>query len=476
MASSEPEAAVLELWNLFQEEQFSPEQPCRKEELRTALRTYSNALVAAGDLRGKLIALDLADDFEPPPDDPLRGTTTQSKWEALIYWRRSDEPYMSLVAKWLGENISAHENLSVRYGLISVEVPGDATILADLIKSAGGQYLESVAIFGTMHQIQTQLDSLAGGHHDWLRSIYLFATDLSATAIENTTVATLREAAPSLRVLGVSAHHLFRAFAHPSLRRLWVDGYDAIASLCGSQDGFPGVVQLALSFHRADGPHPTDAELDRLLSPSQLPSLRELHLSSNERWDRGGQVRVFKFLRRLEQRRQLTHVWLPSLRSSVDIADLQAALADMASLKVLSVAGNYAAQTTFEHPSATLEIPSFWPWPPRRELKDDAELSIRFTDGSLTLVKLTDGIAVLERAFGSLTDIQRAAWTRFWNAVRKAMESDAGVKLPLNTLALALTGCGDVFLDDTWRRLVARIQSSHDASEGTIVLLQMTPS
>jgi hypothetical protein len=64
-----------------------------------------------------------------------------------------------------------------------------------------------------------------------------------------------------------------------------------------------------------------------------------------------------KLLRVCRIRRQLTHVKLPSLRSSLDIESLQIALADMHQLRELSVERNLAEPAEFFCPSARLEIP-----------------------------------------------------------------------------------------------------------------------
>jgi hypothetical protein len=423
---------------------------------REQLAVYADALQAANDPRGELIAIDLHAEAN-------RATT------AL------DERRKQLLVEWLGEDVAA----AVRcvWGFLelrpSYDTPEDPDLLAKLLGGPGGAYLRGLELWGSASFIESTLLLVALNPRLRLAGLAIHQTPgRRSHALAGKLAADLIRATPALETLVLRGSKVFGAFSHPKLRRVRVAGWDALGSLAGIGGPLPALEELdfATSSEFVLNAYGI-AELDRLLRG--VPALRRLDLSRNEPSDQpwARTVDLFKFLRELALKRKLTHLRVPSLRTPGDVVNLQASIDRMPDLVELEVTRVFEAppgtpQPRLElfHP-AKIILPRDSPWGPRTHSRGRDAIEIEIPGHPYPLVaELLDAVKLMESSYvvrsgrerDTLPTSSRTAWHHIWNALdrlgwdtgnrRASITIDAGLFVD----ALALP---DDLLERRWARV-----------------------
>lgn len=335
------------------------------DDLEAALRTswdrgtvavYADHLQTLGDTRGELIAIDLRiEEAGPTPE--------------LV--RRREE----ILASWLGAELP---HGVIRHGFIDVDATSaDPAAQARVaFEGPGALFIRSVTMVGPPSLLAETLGVVAAAPRPALTQVTIRQWPESevrqqarrgraprqAAPAPAPPPADFAEATPHLMTLELEGRAVLFG-GHANVRRLRVSGWQAIAF-----DGLPALTELdlAVHFHLDDKPRPPlDGQLQAQLTAESLPALTQLDLSRNEpgQFDPhnlGGTTNVYRFLRTLGLRSQLTKLRLPSLGSNDDLADLQFALGTMPALRELEVArvrpqlAHLGPQIT--HPTAVIRI------------------------------------------------------------------------------------------------------------------------
>src|SRR5688500_6605777 len=268
---------------------------------RDMLEVYADALQSAGDVRGEIIALELAG----------LDTTT-------------------LLKKWLGLDPRGWRGVRVRAGFVE----GNAVELERVLATPAAPYLRAVTIGGSSTDIQSALRMLAAAPRRWLSRLHVHGRSREASSpfvVTADFTAELVLALPNLDLLDLTGTRMFAELAHPTVRRVRVASHDALASLVDAGPPLPNVRELFYSFaHDERGrivfspqglPH-------TLLAARTLPALAELDLSANElqRSWASGCVVLGELLAELGVLPQLRVLRLPALETDAERALVQHAL------------------------------------------------------------------------------------------------------------------------------------------------------
>ena len=308
---------------------------------RESLSVYGDHLMAIGDPRGELVAMDLRIDQEGASPEVIA--------------RRNE-----LIAAWFGSRLPPG---IVRHGFVDVDATSAEpdSQLAIALGGPGAAYVRSVAIVGPPQLLARSMAMLTEAPRPWLVRLVVRQWDESkAPTIDEATCQRLVAVAPHLAALEVDGRRVFHELVHPRLRALRVSGYDAVASLVGDGAAL-AATRLDFAFHchfAREHAAPSAPVLRSLLAAGRLPDLVELDLSRNEPGrlephTLGGDLDVFSFVDNLALRRRLERLRLPPLISAADLVKLQHALEDMPALRELTVIG---AARSLVHATAAIRF------------------------------------------------------------------------------------------------------------------------
>jgi len=287
---------------------------------RDIVVVYGDQLQALGDPRGELIVVDLELEQSGPSPTLLR--------------RRGE-----LIDGWLG----AHRpNGAIRFGFIELDATSADPVSQVRVALDGpaARFIRSVTVVGPPAQLRATLAALAEAPRPFLSRVTIRQWDDTATPSLDDSSAFSR-ATPHLRCLELDARLLFADLEHPTLHRLRVSGFDAIATLASGTLALPELVELDLALHchlASARSAPPDRVFERL--GAQLPKLATLDLSRNERGyldphTLGGDLDVFGLVPKLACRGRLSSLALPAPVSQAAISSVRAALASMPELREL---------------------------------------------------------------------------------------------------------------------------------------------
>jgi len=306
---------------------------------REALAVYGDYLMAEGDPRGDMIAIDLAIDE--------RGSSPELA-------ARRDQ----LIRDCFGDTIPPG---TMRYGFFDVDATSAAPSpqLEAAFSGPAAAYVRSIVICGTPATLHDALAAVASVPRPWLQRLALRQWSESKAAPYSRLAGALIAATPHLDTLELDGRNVLDDLAHPTLLRLRVSGYDATASLVRGDAPLPNLLALDFAFqsHLADRQDsPGERLRSMLLAPARFPALVELDLSRNEPGKSdpcslGGTVDICRFLHDLAIAPQLERVRLPSVRAP---RTLQAALARMPALRSLVIARGELPDV--RHPTATITL------------------------------------------------------------------------------------------------------------------------
>ncbi len=413
---------------------------------RDTLAVYADHLQSLGDPRGELIALDLEIEHRANHELLERRTALLSAWLGAL---APSDPHSS----WIGD--------SFRLGFVDDLVidghhPDAHDRLVSIMASPLASYFRRVSIHGDSSSIERALAILSDAHHAWLRWLSVRRCG-DGPLVDLAVIHRFIAATPRLEVLDARGHQVLPAFPHPALRRLRLTGWGALTSIFDGVHGLAGVTELDLAFYEvSDSEHEMSVPDSLTIPPTYLPGLRRLDLSRNdsdtaryyaafepdERPDNDASpITALPFLASFAQRSQLTHLWLPALRSAAEYEALSAVLVDMPALIEIELArGHYYRPPDLRHP-ARFSRPAAWPWPSPDTIAPGESLEIIVPGSkSADLVSLADAIAIMEHRFDDLPADARYAWTRLWVTIAPLGPKDEPT-FPAELLVAALESC-----------------------------------
>jgi hypothetical protein len=294
------------------------------------LALYAEELQRLDDPRGELIALDLQSDVE---------TLTDAKVD-----RRRE-----LLTTLLGQSAVAHPLVRCRYGFVDLMFAlqnemnsGSFPAFSSVLGGPLGPYVRDVTFYGDGPRLRELMILLAQGPRPFLTRLALEGPhQLHYVDLPREVAARAAGMMPRLRTLEANGRRAVPVVEFPTVREVVSHCYDAVAGLCASNNGPP-------CFPRADRVNirlawtlPT-TQLEAMLPPSQLPSLRELDVSRCiEPISDSGSYDVFRYLRRLAIAPQLERLRVPAVDHLEQAVNLQAAIDRMPGLVELGIAGPY---------------------------------------------------------------------------------------------------------------------------------------
>jgi len=178
------------------------------------LAVYADHLLADGDPRGELIALDLHPDRVAP------------EWGA----RRQ-----AALRAWLGGDLAARAQGLVRHGFVHALDDGKGAagaLTGPLLDSPAGAFVRSFTARGPATRVRASLQRLAARPRPYLTHLRIAIRTGAARepAIGDAAAEALIAAAPRLVELDVSGRRVLGAFPHPALRRLRMSHHDSIVA------------------------------------------------------------------------------------------------------------------------------------------------------------------------------------------------------------------------------------------------------
>lgn len=366
------------------------------------LAVYADALIARGDPRGELVALDL---------QLARGATPEL--EAAKAQRLRD---------WLG--MTRYAPHRVEFGLL--DDLGIQRGAEDVIAQVGA-YLtgplaglaRSISIETDIEMVTAVLQRLATGRHPWLRRLRIRADGPDAPVARDVTDA-MFEAAPHLDTLVLDGPTVMDV-DHPQLRNLDVRRSDSAAG-----DAPTAIERLALGLDDIDRDRDVFITLDDVTSRytrQRFPRLRELDLSRNDHL--ASPRDAFHLLAALADL-DLQRVRLPSIRHESQLEIYRRLSAR--SRPELTVARSYRRYQRF----TGIPLERCLPFAPPGERYDvhptivfdlppSAGLFMAHGKGAgVFRASLTEA---LEVQFDDMTDEARRAWTTFYLQLERHPDS-----------------------------------------------------
>lgn len=303
----------------------------------THLAVYADQLVEAGDPRGELVALDLADS-----NDEIRARKRE------------------LLVAWIGEQLLGRieANGSIEHGFVelSTERPG---LLGDVLASPAGPYVRSLTLRARTPELSAMLELLSRDVRPWLQRLALRQDQqLRGRSIVRSWDTQL----PRLRVLEVEGDRVFEQLVAPSVTHLKLTSGGAIASLADGRLAWRDLRVLDIAFGPGGG-RPRTA-----LAADAVPALVELDLSRNEPGaftphNLGLDIDPFLWLAQCAVPGQLQRLRVPSVRTEAQAQLLGEAIARMPLLQRVEQVRRYAARDARFPVPPQVERVVGWPRP-----------------------------------------------------------------------------------------------------------------
>ena len=426
------------------------EQALRASFAREDLAVYADLLLAEGDPRGELIALDL--DPHPTP-----------AWQA----RRRE-----VIEGWLGHAVASVSHHLIRLGFIPELGDGNAGLA--VLASPAGAYVRAFRTRGDTRTLRVALAKLAAAPRPWLAQLTIERWSAEGEiCIGQALVDELIIQTPALTGLAIAGSRVVHGFSHPGVTALRVSGFDAIATW----SPMPAVARLDLASTatipawsaRVVGGDAPAVPLDAAM----LPALTHLDLSRDEPRD-DDPARIWDALRDWPIRTQITHLDLPAFdaEDAPRLARTLDAMPALVEVRVARIYGDHGDELRARTPPVA--IPPRTPWPRDHTLRAPDALTVLVADLDVRVdVDLRSIVRYLEttervRALGA-----RAAWTRFWDTVAELAGHDPA-PFPFAVLDEALAACSDDIEDEAprWAELRHQLRIARDrvAAAATVQL------
>ncbi len=412
---------------------------------------YADQLIARGDLRGELIAIDLA-----LANDPRAELTLRKR---------------ELIRAWIGEAIAGWtwQPRNVVHGLVSGFAAANSATFqlveqVEHLLDAVGNHVSDLGLYGSNADLKQALAVLARaeGGLPWLRKLSIHRSD-GARPLDRATWQAVVDATPHLTELFLEGKGVIASPLHPAVRTLRIQGF-AIA--VGGQP-FDAVTYLDFQF--AD-PHVYGAELPPIdtlvavVNPRAFPALRTLDVSRNvaPRWNQPANPIALELIAGVEDLARFEKVRLPAITND-RATDLVAILERHPNL-VFELARTYETLEV-SHPRLLVPTPRVWPAQPHSR---DALIVSKYGD-ELSLSTLVDD---LEEQFDAMRPDAQAAWIAFWSFLAELpWEDDQGKtvygQLSAGTLLTALEALHGNRRGDT---VAAALREASLAPDATVTI------
>ena len=296
---------------------------------------YADLLEGHGELRGELITIDLRIE----EDGPLPPLVKRRK-ELLAAWLRSLPPG------------------KVQHGFLDVDATGPDPVdqIRAALETGGAPYIRTIAVVGAPATLREAVGVIAAEPRPSLVRIVLRhgARVRVDAAHERARAARQGERPASTRSSSTATD--LRGGVHPALQRLRISA-GARSNRCGATARHGRCSRSSTSRSRVTSERATCATAKpRAAVRSPLRRGAGLDLSRNEPGETdpvnlGGSTNVFAFLRRLEIRRKLRELRMPTVLTDVHLQDLRGALPELPALVQLTIRG---ARQPIDHPIARI--------------------------------------------------------------------------------------------------------------------------
>ncbi|HWO17572.1 MAG TPA: hypothetical protein VNO30_02310 [Kofleriaceae bacterium] len=355
---------------------------------RETLEVYADALQAAGDPRGSLIALALSGVRDTP---------------ALV--RQRDQ----LVAAWLGGfELERPSWLIAHTGFVSLQfytLPSVTAFLASHL----APFLRRVRLFMPPAECAAALEALASRVHPWCveLEIQFNALHSEAVPIPPAIVEQLAEAMPHLATLRLDGVRVLHAPIPPSIERLVLDPRALIGRL-----PMPAVTELVLPSLHLRGPGSAIAEL---LHPQPFPGLRRLDFEQNE----GHLGDVLAVIERVEALDRLSWLRLPSLRGEGDVRRVRDLLARAPALVIDMARAHRPLWHLAPRDEPRIRVPAPVPCAPPDAMEGANDRLAVSVPGCDRAFELYIGLLAYntESYYATFSSEQQAALTALWDRI-----------------------------------------------------------
>lgn len=244
------------------------------------LQVYGDALQATGDPRGHLIAIDLHIARHGPSRE-------------LAYRRRQRLREWLQLSHAIDPTKGPWRTVKFAFGFVE---DTRALLAIDVLKSPAGRYVRGISLSHGMPHVAAVLHELGSAPRPWLDRLSIISRNKAAppTAVWGTHASLLEQswvpsviaATPRLRVLELAGARMVRAFPHPQVSRIRLDGVDVLQTILEPGPAMPAVRELELTFAQAiDAPVLMERPWPSLVPAASFPAVTRLDLSEN--WKRG---------------------------------------------------------------------------------------------------------------------------------------------------------------------------------------------
>jgi hypothetical protein len=425
-------------------------------ELETALQrtpdaetfaVYADALEAAGDPRGELIAIDLelARVRKAPP-------IALDRIDELTDRKRA------VLRRWLGDTIGgiAWHPRQFEYGLLrdigftATSTQTIAEYTRGVLDSPIGTYLSGVEIYGSKAEIEHVMALVAKRPLPWLRrlTIHRVADHTNRTLAHDLWEAFVA-ATPNLVDVSVIGPAVARSPIHPNIRTLRMIGGHSIVI---GAEGIPGVTTLDLAFRDPEDfsgrLRTMPDKLAAVVNRRAFPALRTLDLARNEgapdivttTSEQAGAHQVRRrplqlFLDAVEELDRFERLRLPSIDRDTEQA-MVLGLLDAHPSMTIEIARMWTARDDLAHPR--LHVPASRLWEAPGAVHGRQELTIA-VPGYTEDVALSSMVRHLDEQFDDMPPDAQDAWRAVWRFLADARwEPAPGHDVALSFDALTL--------------------------------------
>lgn len=370
-------------------------------ELETTLQTkwdletaaiYADALIALGDPRGELIALDLH--------------IAQHGETAELARTRTDA-----VFAWIGR-VSPIASKNIRFGLVESHTFYTDEYFFKEISLPAMQYLRSAEIHAHQRVVEV-LERFASTPLPWLQGL---AVNGDGGPVPRAIVDAFVTATPHLIELSLEGVQIMQTPAHPNVQTLRLLDCDALVE--GGAE-MPRVTELDLAFGQGFGRRHEAHEWPAFAPHVNLrlfPALERLDLSHSKYAYNTDSL--FPFVRALDGFERVRQLRIPALRNDDDVRAALELLARYPQLEI-TVASMYQCMMPSGAHHPRLRVPTPRPWLPYDMVGDNYAVEFHAGRGRHDIV-MRDCVLLLENQFDNMAPEARAAWTAFWELIRRA--------------------------------------------------------
>jgi hypothetical protein len=422
------------------------------------LAVYADALIARGDPRGEVVALDLhiAEHGSTPELE-------QTRRDLLFAWLGGDE----LCGRaWRPQDFRF--GLLEDFGITSDTQHTAEERVAALLACPAGSWLRGLGFLTSAAHLAASLELLATRRLPWLRRLSIDQVDEAGPvppAIVNAFVA----ATPYLEELALEGVRVLASPVHPHVRTLRLVGGEALVV---GRAAMPQVSKLELVL--VDREPSELRDLAALVNPRLFPGLSHLDLSRNEySYPTGNRHNrpVFPFVFAIEAFERVTQLRLPSVRSDDDARAVLELLARYPRLEV-TIARTYKQTLLDDVDDPRLHVAPPRRWLPRDVVSSREALTITLPGAYGDELALASCIEHLERAFDAMAPDARTAWNAVWDFLAELGWEDEDGKptskpFEAATLLRALEALDD---DDRCARVAQLLRAARHPPGATVLI------